>query len=321
MFDDAEPLAITLSFDLASLCRAGSDPLCPDAQATLAYVDSDGTKHAVPVWIRARGKWRNVAANCTMPPLSVIFSESGGDGTLFAAQTMLPLTTHCNERPVSQEQYVLKELLAYHIYNQLTDKSLRTRLARVTYEHTGRRPRTFERYAFFTEHFDALAERNGAQFWPTENFELSTADAAQIATVELFEFMIGNTDWSILKGHNVAHLRAADKTVVAVPYDFDSSGIVDASYATPPPNLRIQKVTQRVYRGFCHSGLDWNALFQRFEAEREPILALIEQVPSLDEYERSKVRAYVGSFYEILGSAERRQEAIVEKCRPVADRS
>lgn len=321
LFDDAEPLAITLSFDLDALCRAGSDALCPDAQATLAYVDSEGTQHAVPVWIRARGKWRNVAANCSMPPLSVIFSEGGADGTLFAGQTMLPLTTHCNEHPLSQEQYVLKELLAYHIYNTLTDKSLRTRLARVTYEHTGRRPRTFERYAFFTEHFDSLAERNGAQFWPTENFELSMGDAAQIATVELFEFMIGNTDWSILKGHNIGHLRAADKSVVAVPYDFDSSGIVDASYATPPPNLRIRSVTQRVYRGFCHPGLGWETLFQLFEAKREPIEALVEQVPSLNEGERSEARAYVASFYEILGSAERRQKNIVDKCRPVADRS
>src|SRR5262249_2082263 len=152
----------------------------------------------IPVWIRARGRWRNVSANCSMPPLSVIFGDTGIDGTLFAGQTMLPLTTHCNERPATQEQYVLKELLAYHIYNELTDKSMRVRLARVSYGHTGSRPRTVERYAFFSEHFDSLAERNGAEFWPTENFDMRTGDAPQLATVELFEFMIGNTDWSIL---------------------------------------------------------------------------------------------------------------------------
>ena len=151
--------------------------------------------------------------------------------------------------------------------------------------------------------------------------KLRSVPIPQIATVELFEFMIGNTDWSILKGHNIVHLRAADKSVVAVPYDFDSSGIVDASYATPPPNLRIRSVTQRVYRGFCHPGLGWETLFQLFEAKREPIEALVEQVPSLNEGERSEARAYVASFYEILGSAERRQKNIVDKCRPVADRS
>jgi hypothetical protein len=69
-----------------------------------------------------------------MPPLSVIFDEAGTAGTLFAGQSMLPLTTHCNERPATQEQYVLKELVAYHIYNELTDMSMRVRLVRVRYE-------------------------------------------------------------------------------------------------------------------------------------------------------------------------------------------
>ena len=321
LFADAEPLAITLSFDMHALCRAGADVGCPDTQGTLAYAEDDGAKRAMPIWIRARGRWRNVPANCSMPPLAVIFSADATRGTLFEGQTMLPLTTHCNDRPATQEQYVLKELLAYHIYNELTDESMRVRLARVSYEHTGRRPRILQRYAFFTEHFDSLAARNDAEFWPTENFDPAMADGAQLATLELFEFMIGNTDWSMLKSHNIVHLRAADDTVVAVPYDFDFSGIVNASYAAPSPALRIRTVRQRLYRGFCHPGLDWEALFRRFEAEREPIAELIGRVPALDDEQRSEVRAYVGSFYEILGSAERRQTEIVEKCRPLADRS
>ncbi|HSC13535.1 MAG TPA: hypothetical protein VLI71_00355 [Gammaproteobacteria bacterium] len=319
LFDDAEPLAITLSFDFNTLCRAGAEVDCPDTPGALTYVDRDGADRAVPVWIRARGRWRNVSANCSMPPLSVIFGDRT-EGTVFAGQSMLPLTTHCNEWPAAQEQYVLKELVAYGIYNELTDKSFRVRLARVRFELAGRRPRTVERYAFFTEHFDSLAARNGAQFWPTENFDPRTGDAAQLATVELFEFMIGNTDWSLVRGHNIAHLRDADNTVAAVPYDFDFSGIVNASYATP--QLRnVRRVTQRVYRGFCHAGLDWEALFRRFESEREPIAALIDRTPALDEAERSRIRAYVASFYEIIGSPERRQDYIVEECRPLADGS
>jgi hypothetical protein len=314
LFDDTEPLAITLSFAFNTLCRAGADADCPDTPGTLTYADRDGTSHAVPVAIRARGRFRNVAANCAMPPLSVIFGNGTTD-TLFAGQTLLPLTTHCNETPSAQEQYVLKELLAYRIYNELTDKSFRVRLARVRYELTGRRTRVVERYAFFTEHFDSLAARNGAQFWATENFDTRTGDAVQLATLELFEYMIGNTDWSLLRGHNIAHLRAADNTVAAVPYDFDFSGIVNASYATPQlPGVR--RVTQRVYRGFCHPALDWDALFRRFEAKRESINALIERMPALEAGQRSQVRGYVDSFYEIIGSPERRQDDIVEECRP-----
>jgi hypothetical protein len=163
--------------------------------------------------------------------------------------------------------------------------------------------------------------RKNAQFFPTENFDPRTADAAQLATLELFQFMIGNTDWSLLRGHNVAHFRATGGTVIAVPYDFDFSGIVDASYATPPPTLRIRQVTQRVYRGLCHPDLDWEALFRQFEAKRESIAALIEQAPALADAQRQQVRSYVGSFYELIGSVEQRQDDIVDECRPLTDRS
>jgi hypothetical protein len=251
----------------------------------------------------------------------VIFGDAGAEGTVFAGQTMLPLTTHCNDWPQSQEQYILKELLAYHLYNELTDRSLRVRLAHVSYEHTGRRPRVVERYAFFTEHFDALAKRNGMELVATERFDVLEGDPTELAVLDLYEFMIGNTDWSMVLAHNIAHFRAADDVLVAVPYDFDFSGVVNATYATPDPSLRIRRVTRRLYRGFCYPGLDWETVFRRFESARERVFAAIEQAPALDAGHRSEARAYVASFYELIGSEERRQDEIVEECRPLTDRS
>ena len=314
LFEEAEPLAITLSFDPGTLCRAGAEVGCPDSRATLTYIDGDGAARALPVWIRARGRWRNVRANCSMPPLSVIFDEAATTGTLFAGHAMLPLTTHCNERPEAQEQYVLKELLAYHVYNELTDTSMRVRLARVRYEHTGRRPHTVERYAFFTEHFDSIAMRNNAQFFPTENFDPRTADAAQLATLELFQFMIGNTDWSLLRGHNIAHFRATDGTVTAVPYDFDFSGLVDAQYATPAPQLPIRNVKQRLFRGVCRPDVDWSSVFATFEARRGTIAQLTGAL-DVPGSVREETQRYLDGFFEILGSAPRREREIVGACR------
>jgi hypothetical protein len=251
-----------------------------------------------------------------------MFADSVTEGSLFAGQTMLPLTTHCREKPADYEQYVIKENLAYGIYNELTDKSLRTRLVRITYRDTGRRNRTVERYAFFTEHFDSLAARHGAQFWPTENFDPSEADPNELAILELFEFMIGNTDWSIVAGHNVAHLRAAGGPVSVVAYDFDFSGIVNAPYASPPPQFRIRRVTQRLYRGFCHPGLDWAQLFAYFQDRRDAIVRVIEQqVDALEASHRAAALAYIEEFFSIIGSPERRQAHIVGACRPLADRS
>ena len=78
--------------------------------------------------MRTRGRWRRETGNCQLPALFVFFDAQTTAGTPFAGQPMLPLTTHCHEG-AKYEQYVLKEYLAYRIYNLLDAKSLRVRLA------------------------------------------------------------------------------------------------------------------------------------------------------------------------------------------------
>ena len=204
-----------------------------------------------------------------IPPLFVSFGDETARGTLFEGQTMLPLTTHCRESS-SYEQYVLKEYLAYRIYNLLTDKSLRVRLARVSYRDTSR-DRVVERYAFFTEHFQSLAARQNAEVYEPETFDRLAADPLELGTLDLFEFLIGNTDWSASKAHNIVHIRARDGLVTAVPYDFDFSGLVDADYAGPPPTLPIRTVTQRLFRGFCRPDFDWHAVYGTFRIRHRAI--------------------------------------------------
>jgi hypothetical protein len=322
LFAAREPLVVELALDFRALCRGERSAKCEDARGTLAYSDADGTKHNIPVSVRARGRWRNESGNCSVPPLSVMFDAGATGDTLFAGQTMLPMTTHCRDTPTEYEQYVLKEHLAYGIYNELTDKSLRTRLARVTYRDTGRRDRTVERYAFFTEHFDSLAARQGAELLATQDFDPAEADPNELATLELFEFMIGNTDWSVVKAHNVAHIRAPNGAVTPVAYDFDFSGVVNAPYAMPSPQLRIRRVTHRLYRGFCHPDLDWMQLFARFQDRREAVEAVVEnEIEALEESHRRSALAYLDEFFAIISSPERRQADIVDQCRPITDRS
>ena len=69
----------------------------------------------------------------------------------------------------------------------------------------------------------------------------------------MFQYMIGNTDFSAVYLHN-ERLFYVDGMIVPVPYDFDMSGLVDASYAVVSQVrnevLPIDKVTKRLYRGF-----------------------------------------------------------------------
>jgi AAA family ATP:ADP antiporter len=319
LFAAHEPIAIELSMNMRELCRGTPRGGCEDTPATLAYTGGDGTGQPIAVSVRPRGKWRNEAGNCAVPPLFVFFDAGATAGTPFEGETMLPLTTHCRERPASYEQYVFKEYLAYRIYNALTDGSLRVRLAHISYRDTGRRePRVIERYGFFTEHFESFAAREAMELADAEVFDVAEADPHELATLALFEYLIGNTDWSARAGHNVAHFRDAGGAVRAVAYDFDFSGLVDASYAGPPPQLPIKSVKQRLYRGYCHTGLDWAALFGEFQARRTAIELLVEQTPGLETEPRDEVRDYVADFFAIIDSPEERQERIVDACLPIA---
>jgi hypothetical protein len=126
--------------------------------------------------------------------------------------------------------------------------------------------------------------------------------------------MIGNTDWSVVHGHNVMHVRSADGAVTAVPYDFDFSGLVDAEYAGPPPQLPIRSVKQRLFRGFCQPSTDWVALFDYFRSRRAAVAQLVEEIPDLHRAHRDRALAYLESFFAVLDSPERRRDSIVAAC-------
>src|SRR5262245_46206697 len=145
VFDRDDPLVVDLYTDLKALCRDPERKTCTDLPATLVFSEHGAEKH-VQVSLRTRGRFRSTSGGCDLPALFVFFGADTA-GTQFAGEKMLPLTTHC--RTAAQyEQYVVKEYAAYRIYNSLTNKSLRARLARVTYHDASRPGKPFVRYAF-----------------------------------------------------------------------------------------------------------------------------------------------------------------------------
>ena len=94
-----------------------------------------------------------------------------------------------------------------------------------------------------------------------------------------------------------------------------SAEVKSYAYAGLPPGLPLHSNRQRLYRGFCHPGLDWDALFRKFRANRMQVFELIESLPSLSERARRTSLKYMKYFYKILDSPKKRQEMIVGACR------
>ena len=315
LFIDDWVLKMDLIFETRDLCRDQDRSRCEDVPAVLIY-SADGQKdQEIPVRLKTRGNWRLRRDICSIPPLFIIFPEDVTAGTLFAGQDLLPLTTHCKSKHGKYDNYVLKEYLAYRIYNLLSEKSVRVRLAYIQYRKSENSTLPIPHYSFLNEHFRSVAARNGAELWKTEEFDPSHSDPMEMATMELFQYMIGNTDFSALAQHNIVLLRDPDGKVTPMPFDFDFSGLVDAEYAGPPPALPLNNNRQRLYRGFCHQGLDWDALFRKFRDKRMQVFELIESVPGLSERSRRIALKYMKDFYKILDSPKKRQKKIVEACR------
>lgn len=326
LFDSHTVLKLSMKVDFKSLCRPRESEDCDYAPTELTYFAGD-REHIIPVEIIVRGGWRSLASNCNVPLLFIRFPEQEIRGTPFEGQTSLPLTTHCGRSNAlkgyagggnytSYEQFLLKEYLAYRMYNEISDMSLQVRLVSIRYQDPEKPGRSKKFFAFFTEHFKSLAERSQTKLLPRRSFDHQALDTRQADILALFQFMIGNTDWSIVRQRNTILLQRDDGSQVPVPYDLDMSGLVNAPYAGPPPGLPIDTVKERYYLGFCHPGIEWDSLFQEFLPRQERLLSLGDEIEGLFKRERKSSERYVKKFFTILETPERRNDKIVEACHP-----
>jgi len=225
------------------------------------------------------------------------------------------LVTHCQGDRLS-ERNLLREYALYRVFNAVTDSSFRVRLAHVTYLDSARHD-SVTRYGFLIESDTALAKRISADQIHADNVFDPMTDAPYMTLVAVFQYLIGNTDWSVWKRHNIAIFQkvAEPRTLLAVPYDFDFSGAVNAPYASPPEQLKIQSVRQRVYRGFCQPDSVLDGVLARFRAAKDSMYAAVRAVPDLPERDVRNVLDYFDEFYKVIDNRGLVNRELVRSCR------
>tara|TARA_B100001758_G_C18010033_1_gene402585 strand:- start:224 stop:616 length:393 start_codon:yes stop_codon:yes gene_type:complete len=128
--------------------------------------------------------------------------------------------------------------------------------------------------------------------------------------------MIGNTDFSVAYQHN-GKLLFVDKKIMPLPYDFDMSGLVNASYAVANETLGISSVRERKYRGFKRAQTIIDQVRDEFISKKSKIFEIIENYKDHFELESeySSVKEYIEEFYEILEDDGAFQKNIVAQLR------
>lgn len=319
LFNSTDTLQVQIEGPLTTLLRERSDT--DYYSGKLRYREADGTDRELSLKFRTRGNFRRRRDTCRFPPVRLNFVKKEVAGTEFEGQNILKLVTHCRPGSRIYEQFSIKEYLAYKILELHTPYSFRTRLLKITWIDTDKKNKVDERYGFVIEHKNEVAARHGGKVAEVVSTSYDVLNAEQASIASIFQYMIGNTDFSMIKGtpggdccHNGILLNTEDLGQVAIPYDFDFSGLVDAPYAEPNPRFRIKRVTTRFYRGNCRFTDQVDATVALFLEKRDAVMRLIADQEGMTKSTRSRSRAFIERFYEDLTNPRRVESKFVKGC-------
>jgi hypothetical protein len=314
LFLSDEIMNITIASDFKNLVRRkGKDEYQP---ALFQYHMNDTIVLTRNITIRPRGMSRKSV--CFFPPIKLNFSKS--KETIleqikeFDKMKMVP---DC-KRGEAYEQYLLSEYLAYKLLNILTDYSYRVRLVRVSYVDTGGKYNNDTRYAFIMENEDQMAERLNAIVIDVKGIRDELVEKKTLVNAYLFQYLIGNTDWSVPGDHNMRLIKSKDPVLTSpfvIPFDFDLAGIVDASYAFPDSELGIKSVRERHYMGICLPESDIREGLKVFLEKKDQIYALYQNTELINGDTMKKTISYIDEFYGIVEDETRLSRNIIESCK------
>jgi len=271
--------------------------------------------------VRARGNSRMRV--CDFPPLRFNFKVADTAGTPFEGQDKLKLVTRCNKGGRSEGD-VLEEYAAYRIFSLFSDASFRVQLVHMTNIDTdGGLNKSFrDNYGFLIEPLEQMVLRVNGSLPEIPAVSLGQLDQKQAALVYVFQYLVANTDWSFVTGgndeyccHNIELIKIGSK-LVPVPYDFDLSGIVNASYAHPDPSLYISRVVTRLYRGFCTDPEILRGALNDITSREKDVLDIINNLPVLTDKEKRKKISYLEDFFRKADDQDKMISLFEKNCHP-----
>ncbi len=316
LFRADAPLTLTLTTNLRDLLRERDSTALRWFGAEMAYADSTGAERRLPVELRARGHYRRQARNCTFPPLFLRADRTTREGTILQGNPRLKIVTPCRPNIDEYQQYIYLEYLVYRTHAAIQPVHHRTRLINVTYRDSTDRVKPITVTGFFLEIGEEVADQHGLEYSEEPGAVWDDVDTPTLDRLALWEFWIGNTDWSLSALHNVELYRNKAGDFIPVAYDFDWTGAVNTRYAFPQPTLGIRTVRERLHRGPCRTAAQWAPTIAHFQAKRaavDSIWAL--PIEGLDDRRRKDSKNFLDQLWPILEDPRRFNRMVVTTCQ------
>ena len=297
LFGSDEILNVSIYMDLGSFLKKTTPNASFDADMHIIKGPGDTIKKKVI--LKYRGILRKEL--CGFPPIEVNFVKSLNCDSDKIKR--IKLVTHCEPGGMTDE-YVLREYLCYKLFNALTDTSFKARLLKVSYIDTKNNKKTITKYGIFIEPVEMLAARINSIIVKSTTLNQNHILPHVMDRVAIFNYMISNWDWSVPGQHNVKILQpkmhADPQLGIAVPYDFDLTGVVNADYAVPPPNVPIETIRQRLFWGLCRTREVYISNLKEFSDHSEAIYAVINDCPYLSKSSKKDITMFLKEFFDNL---------------------
>jgi len=290
-------VSVTISLNLDSLInnRYNEEKII----GIFGFKSAAGKNLSFSVNINLRGKYRR--RMCGFPPLKLNFNKSELSDNGLSKADEYKLVTHCLEGEEGDVNMV-KEFLAYQFYQQISPLSYRSKLLKITYQDTKSDDKIvgmailLEDKSSFEKRYD-LSEMKDTFNLPRSNF-----DDNNFRTHGLFQYLMGNVDWSTAISKNMDIYKSKENgKMFIVPYDFDFSGFVNVSYAVPNKDYNQKKIRDRLLLEADESDSLYQSEIQKFIALKPSFINLIKKQKGLEMDVKIDLENYIHSFYDNIG--------------------
>ena len=302
LFEQIDLLPVKLKYSRKVLKKETNDSTFMDSE--LVYKMKNGDWKTLNLKIRARGNFRR--KSCYFTPLKLKIKKKEAKETIFKGQKKLKMVLPCLNEP-SKDDNVIKEYVIYKMYEVISPYYFSTRLLDIEYEDIKtKKSKLHQLKGILIEDDETVAKRLDGKIVKRKFNPKGYNDLAAIRNA-MFQYMIGNTDYSIIYPHNTK-VVFVEKKFIPVPYDFDLAGFVNTSYSlvsqTRKQKLPIEKVTERYYMGYQRDYKLFQQVRQEFVAHKQDLLSIINAHESFFENNRNYTTAnnYIEDFFRILAN-------------------
>jgi len=316
LFEDDKIMEITLGFDLTTYFK--SKPKDQYLQANLTIHLSKTDSISRDIGLKTRGIWRN--QNCTFAPIELDIKKAKFSYTDLNKISKLKLAPQCNFNKIN-EDYILREYLAYKLFNVLTDTSFRVRLVTVNYVDTQKKRKPIKQFAFFIEPLDMLTARTNCTTVKIKTLNQKSIIPRIMDRLSIFNYMIGNYDWSVPGQHNVTVIKSQGFDPngglgIAIPHDFDWTGLVNPSYAIPTEEIGIENVRERKFYGICRPKEVYRQELDMFLAKKDEFYKVINEFPYLSNQVKKDLTSYLDGFFnQLTGNKDKILYNLTNTCK------